>query len=91
MNIFKKMKPRMSTSKQRMKASELLTEIAEMTSLKEATYYEVNLLPRMGINTYDYETYIKLLEEVKHEISCGCRARTSQAVVLANARIKVLT
>lgn len=90
MKLFKKVKNKMSTSKQRMKASELLWDIGEMVGIKETTYYEVNLLPKLKGNSYDYETYIKLLEEVKKQLKDGARSRIEPKTIVATARIKVL-
>ena len=77
-----------STRKQRMMASELLVEIAALTNLMEATYYETQLLPYT--KKYGYDKYLMLLREVKRRIELGFRERNEPRAILASAINKIL-
>lgn len=77
-----------STSKQRTEASELLTDIANLTNLKEAIYYESQLLPYA--KKHGYDKYLKMLEEVKRRIENGFRERNEPKAIVASAINKIL-
>ena len=85
MKLFK----RLSTRKQRMEASALLAEIAELTSLKEAVYYEKELL--QYARKHGYDKYLELLKSVKYQIETGQRERKHQITIVCTAVNKVLT
>lgn len=85
MKLFK----RLSTRKQRLEASALLVEIAELTNMKEAVYYEKELLPYSRKNGYD--KYLELLKSVKYQIETGQRARKAPITIVCTAVNKVLT
>lgn len=78
----------LSTVKQRKEASEILVEIATMTSLVEATYYETQLLPYT--RKHGYDKYLELLREVRSRIKMGFRERNEPKAIVASAINKIL-
>lgn len=89
MKLFKRFSAKLSTKEQRMEASGLLYDIAELTNLKEAVYYEKELLPYS--KKYGYDKYLKLLREVKRRIETGFRERNEPKAIVASAINKILT
>ena len=79
---------RFGTAKQRKKAAELLTIIAELSSFGEAVYYEKNLLPYA--RRHGYGKYLELLEAVKYQLETGQRKNKSSIAVVCTALNKVL-
>ena len=86
---MKLLKNRLSTRKQRLEASELLVEIAALTGLKEAVYYEKELLPYA--KKHGYNKYLELLKSVKYQIETGQRERKAPITIVCTAVNKVLT
>lgn len=77
--------------KQKNEAREILKEIEKKTSHEEAEYYKKQLIPASNRFKYNYETYVKLLDEVRRQVNAGFRERNEPKVIVATARIKVLT
>ena len=88
--VWKRFVPVRATREHKTVATDLLWEIAELTDMKEATYYEAQFLPKSGNHIYSYETYIKLLSATKELIITGLRERNAPKTIAATARIKVL-
>lgn len=78
---------RIGTSKKRKEAANLLIEIAELTNMKEAVFYERQLLP---YTKYGYDKYLELLKEIKRRIEAGFRERNEPKAIVASAINKIL-